>query len=204
MYPQRWIQNLQIPGVYIRFTLVEPKQPFNAVCFINSQSITFLQTFLTYSSHILAITSNLRCFKSFICVSLLIRRPRNASPERHLKTMAACIPRMDTVHTRNLNKMSLLLQSDLSCRNTKQTVGAIYTRTNFVTLKYVTDGWGTESNGFKLVITAFKDKSKYANNRYLFYHVHLLRCHASLRFAYFSNTVRTPLFRINWDGEPSG
>jgi hypothetical protein len=40
-------------------------------------------------------------------------------------------------------------------------VGAIYTRTNFVTLKYVTDGWGTESNGFKLVITAFKDKSKY-------------------------------------------
>jgi hypothetical protein len=54
-----------------------------------------------------------------------------------------------------------LLQSDLSCRNTKQTVGAIYTRTNFVTLKYVTDGWGTESNGFKLVITAFKDKSEY-------------------------------------------
>lgn len=49
-------------------------------------------------------------------------------------------------------------KSDLSCRNTKQTVGAIYTRTNFVTLKYVTDGWGTESNGFKLVITAFKDK----------------------------------------------
>ncbi|XP_067002496.1 uncharacterized protein loaf [Anabrus simplex] len=49
-------------------------------------------------------------------------------------------------------------KSDLSCRNTKLTVGAIYTRTNFVTLKYVTDGWGTESNGFKLVITAFKDK----------------------------------------------
>ena len=88
--------------------------------------------------------------------------------------MATCIPRMDAVHRTNLNEMSLLLQSDLSCRNTKQTVGAIYTRTNFVTLKYVTDGWGTESNGFKLVITAFKDKSKYANNRYLFCHVHFL------------------------------
>nr|CAD7265999.1 unnamed protein product [Timema shepardi] len=50
--------------------------------------------------------------------------------------------------------------SDLSCRNTRQSVGSIYTRTNFVTLKYVTDGWGTESNGFKLVITAFKDKIK--------------------------------------------
>lgn len=61
---------------------------------------------------------------------------------------------------------SSLLQSDLSCRNTKQTVGAIYTRTNFVTLKYVTDGWGTESNGFKLVITAFKDKSKYIHDQY--------------------------------------
>ncbi|XP_046403119.1 neuropilin and tolloid-like protein 2 isoform X2 [Ischnura elegans] len=48
-------------------------------------------------------------------------------------------------------------KADLSCRNTKTTVGAIYTRTNFVTLKYVTDGWGTESNGFKLIITAVKD-----------------------------------------------
>ncbi|KAG5344875.1 PLA1A Phospholipase, partial [Acromyrmex heyeri] len=50
-----------------------------------------------------------------------------------------------------------LQNADLSCRNTKQTVGAIYTRTNFVTLKYVTDGWGTSSNGFRLVITAVKD-----------------------------------------------
>ncbi|KAL0132306.1 hypothetical protein PUN28_000234 [Cardiocondyla obscurior] len=48
-------------------------------------------------------------------------------------------------------------KADLSCRNTKQTVGAIYTRTNFVTLKYVTDAWGTNSNGFRLVITAVKD-----------------------------------------------
>ncbi|XP_077301107.1 low-density lipoprotein receptor domain containing lost and found [Arctopsyche grandis] len=48
-------------------------------------------------------------------------------------------------------------KADLSCRNTKQTVGALFTRTNFVTLKYVTDNWGTESNGFKLVITAVKD-----------------------------------------------
>lgn len=48
-------------------------------------------------------------------------------------------------------------KADLSCRNTTQTVGAIFTRTNFVTLKYVTDNWGTASNGFKLVITAVKD-----------------------------------------------
>lgn len=46
---------------------------------------------------------------------------------------------------------------DLSCRNTKQTLGAMFTRTNYVTLKYVTDSWGTDSNGFKLVITAVKD-----------------------------------------------
>lgn len=42
-------------------------------------------------------------------------------------------------------------------------MGAIYTRTNFVTLKYVTDGWGTDSNGFKMVITAVKDPSKFVN-----------------------------------------
>ncbi|KAH8369657.1 hypothetical protein KR093_000570 [Drosophila rubida] len=46
---------------------------------------------------------------------------------------------------------------DISCRNTKSTVNAILTRTNFVTLKYVTDGWGTDANGFKLVITSVKD-----------------------------------------------
>ncbi|ALC43841.1 CG6024 [Drosophila busckii] len=46
---------------------------------------------------------------------------------------------------------------DISCRNTKNTVNAILTRTNFVTLKYVTDGWGTDANGFKLVITSVKD-----------------------------------------------
>ncbi|KAH8286856.1 hypothetical protein KR018_002902 [Drosophila ironensis] len=49
---------------------------------------------------------------------------------------------------------------DISCRNTKNTVNALLTRTNFVTLKYVTDGWGTDANGFKLVITSVKDPSK--------------------------------------------
>ncbi|XP_074101794.1 uncharacterized protein LOC141529218 isoform X3 [Cotesia typhae] len=48
-------------------------------------------------------------------------------------------------------------KADLSCRNTHISVGAIYTRTNFVTLKYVTDAWGTDTNGFRLVITAVKD-----------------------------------------------
>uniref|UniRef100_A0A0K8SEC3 Uncharacterized protein n=1 Tax=Lygus hesperus TaxID=30085 RepID=A0A0K8SEC3_LYGHE len=46
---------------------------------------------------------------------------------------------------------------DLSCRNTKAAVGLIFTKTNFVTLKYVTDGWGTDINGFELVITAIKE-----------------------------------------------
>jgi hypothetical protein len=53
-----------------------------------------------------------------------------------------------------------VLQFDLSCRNTEQTLGAMFTQTNYVTLKYVTDGWGTDSNGFKLVITAVKDPSE--------------------------------------------
>ncbi|XP_055294906.1 uncharacterized protein LOC129564792, partial [Sitodiplosis mosellana] len=46
---------------------------------------------------------------------------------------------------------------DISCRNTKQSVGNIITQSNFLTLKYMTDGWGTDSNGFKLVLTAIKN-----------------------------------------------
>ncbi|XP_051174513.1 uncharacterized protein LOC127290152 [Leptopilina boulardi] len=46
---------------------------------------------------------------------------------------------------------------DLSCRSTELSVSALYTRTNFVTLKYVTDAWGTDTNGFRLVISAIKD-----------------------------------------------
>lgn len=49
---------------------------------------------------------------------------------------------------------------DISCRNTKQSVGVLFTNTNHITLKYVTDNWGTDSNGFKLVITAIKDPSE--------------------------------------------
>lgn len=49
---------------------------------------------------------------------------------------------------------------NVSCRNTKQLFGAIFTQTNFITLKYVTDNWGTDSNGFKLVVTAVRDPSK--------------------------------------------
>ncbi|XP_040572664.1 uncharacterized protein loaf isoform X2 [Lepeophtheirus salmonis] len=51
----------------------------------------------------------------------------------------------------------------ISCDKTKDSVGhggVIFTRTNFVTLKYVTDSWGMDLNGFKLVITAFKDGKK--------------------------------------------
>ncbi len=40
------------------------------------------------------------------------------------------------------------------------TDGVMFTRTNFVTLKYITDSWGTSENGFRLVITAFKDAEK--------------------------------------------
>lgn len=54
----------------------------------------------------------------------------------------------------------LYLQMDISCRNTKQSVGNIITQSNFLTLKYVTDGWGTSDLGFKLVITAIKNISK--------------------------------------------
>ena len=48
----------------------------------------------------------------------------------------------------------------MSCEKTASSFGqggVIYTLTNFVTLRYTTDSWGTNDNGFELVITAFKD-----------------------------------------------
>ena len=56
--------------------------------------------------------------------------------------------------------MSPLVQADLSCRNTKDSVGTLYTRGNHLTLEYKTDAWGTNKNGFRAVITAFKLVSK--------------------------------------------
>ncbi|XP_003742180.2 uncharacterized protein LOC100903310 [Galendromus occidentalis] len=46
---------------------------------------------------------------------------------------------------------------DLSCRSTLADVGTIFTQSNYVTLKYTTDSFSKPNNGFKLVITAYKD-----------------------------------------------
>lgn len=48
---------------------------------------------------------------------------------------------------------------DLSCRSTRSDVGTIFTQGNYVTLKYTTDSWSPQGNGFKLIITAYKDNS---------------------------------------------
>ncbi|XP_015914817.1 uncharacterized protein [Parasteatoda tepidariorum] len=48
-------------------------------------------------------------------------------------------------------------KADLSCRSTRADVGTIFTQSNYVTLKYETDKWTQAGNGFKLVITTFKD-----------------------------------------------
>ncbi|OQR75896.1 hypothetical protein BIW11_08127, partial [Tropilaelaps mercedesae] len=45
---------------------------------------------------------------------------------------------------------------DLSCRSTRADVGTIFTQSNYVTLKYTTDSYSQQKNGFKLVITAYK------------------------------------------------
>lgn len=93
--------------------------------------------------------------------------------------------------------VSFVFQADLSCQNTKQTVGAIYTRTNFVTLKYVTDSWGTLSNGFRLVITAVKDPSEYispCDNSFLLPLFSSDR--ASLRPVFFKGIISLSLSKI--------
>lgn len=51
-------------------------------------------------------------------------------------------------------------EASISCAETTSSIGEngiIVTSTNSVTLKYITDSWGTDENGFKMIITAFKD-----------------------------------------------
>lgn len=48
---------------------------------------------------------------------------------------------------------------DLSCRSTRSDVGTIFALGNYVTLKYTTDAWSPQGNGFKLIITAYKDNT---------------------------------------------
>jgi len=55
-------------------------------------------------------------------------------------------------------------RAHISCDSEPSSVGSqgfIITRTNFVTLRYQTDSWGTENNGFTLVITAFKNSQTF-------------------------------------------
>lgn len=40
-------------------------------------------------------------------------------------------------------------------------MGTIFTQSNFVTLKYVTDPYSKTDNGFRLIVTAFKDTRKF-------------------------------------------
>ena len=61
----------------------------------------------------------------------------------------------------------LYIQESISCDKTGAHVGqngVIYSQTNYVTLKYVTDSWGTDENGFKMIITAFRDASYGCHN----------------------------------------
>lgn len=56
---------------------------------------------------------------------------------------------------------------NLSCRSTRNEVGTIFINGYFVTLKYVTDPFSKQGDGFSLVITAYKDTCK---------------CHRTLKF----------------------
>lgn len=58
------------------------------------------------------------------------------------------------------------VQADLSCRSTRAEIGTIFTQSNFLTLKYSTDRYSKPGDGFKLVITAFKDTREYITTNY--------------------------------------
>lgn len=45
---------------------------------------------------------------------------------------------------------------ELSYRDSNMSVGVLFTQSNFLTLEFISYNWGTEKNGFNLVITAVK------------------------------------------------
>jgi len=49
--------------------------------------------------------------------------------------------------------------ANISCEATPRGVGSIWTKTNYLTLKYVTDAWGTSRYGFRMIVTAYKKGS---------------------------------------------
>lgn len=55
---------------------------------------------------------------------------------------------------------------NLSCRSTRNEVGTIFINGYFVTLKYVTDPFSKQGDGFSLVITAYKDTCKWRDTRF--------------------------------------
>ena len=70
------------------------------------------------------------------------------------------VPAVSSLVRRLVSSTGVFPQADLSCRNTKESVGTLYTRSNHLTLEYKTDAWGTSKNGFRMVITAFKHVTK--------------------------------------------
>ncbi|KAH9395135.1 hypothetical protein TYRP_005205 [Tyrophagus putrescentiae] len=61
----------------------------------------------------------------------------------------------DGAHTHGNHK------THLSCRSTRAETGIIYTQGNFLTLHYSTDAYSKADNGFRLIITAYKDSKNY-------------------------------------------
>ena len=63
-----------------------------------------------------------------------------------------------------------------------------------MTLKYVTDSWGTDGNGFKMVITAYKDAKDYGCRLVLFcinrkFNLYLDALYYELKYAFLIGMV---------------
>ena len=65
------------------------------------------------------------------------------------------------MHYRNVADWLFQPKADLSCRSTRAEVGTIFTQGSFLTLKYTTDPYSNPDNGFRLIITAFKEARNY-------------------------------------------
>ncbi|CAG7822043.1 unnamed protein product [Allacma fusca] len=68
-------------------------------------------------------------------------------------------------------------RAELTCRYlSPEHIGTITTRGHYVTLKFVADGFGTDSNRFTMVITAFKDVARGCHDSFLCSHNNANMC----------------------------
>lgn len=81
-------------------------------------------------------------------------------------------------------------QAELTCRFIgAENIPPIKTRGHYVTLKFVADEWGIDSHRFTMVITAYKDASKFSSHTCPLFHSEIIWNAIKQSFCFFGRPL---------------